>query len=99
MTDVNIAVEMLSDAYWDVFDVALLISADSDLSAPVRAINTLFGQKRVVVPFQPQRFSAQLQGLAHAFIHIGRATISKSVFPDRIQKADGFILSKPPEWT
>jgi uncharacterized LabA/DUF88 family protein len=98
MTDVNIAVEMLSDAYQDTFDVALLISADSDLSAPVRAINTLFEQKRVVVAFPPQRFSAQLQSLAHAFIHIGRATIAKSVFPDRIQKGDGFVLSKPPEW-
>ena len=98
MTDVNIAVELLSDAYQDIFDVALLISADSDLSAPVRVINTLFDQKRVVVAFPPHRYSVQLQGLAHAFIRIGRGTISKSVFPDRIQKADGFILTKPTEW-
>ena len=31
MTDVNVAVEMLKDAYQDKFNVALLISADSDL--------------------------------------------------------------------
>lgn len=36
MTDVNIAIEMLNDAYQDRFDTALLISADSDLRAPYR---------------------------------------------------------------
>lgn len=33
MTDVNIAVEMMRDAFQDRFDAALLISADSDLVA------------------------------------------------------------------
>ncbi len=98
MTDVNIAVEMLSDAYQNTFDVALLISADSDLTAPILAIKILFPQKRVLVAFPPQRHSAQLQRLAHAFIQIGRANLAKSVFPDQLQKADGFILRKPAEW-
>ncbi len=35
MTDVNIAVQLLVDAYDDKFDVALLLSADSDLTTPV----------------------------------------------------------------
>ena len=37
MTDVNIATAMLTDAYRDRFDTALLVSADSDLVPPVRA--------------------------------------------------------------
>jgi len=98
MTDVNIAVEILSDAYQDMFDVALLISADSDLTAPVLAIKNLFPNKRIVVAFPPQRHSAQLQRLAHGSLQIGRATLAKSVFPDKVQKADGFILEKPAEW-
>jgi len=36
MTDVNIAVELLTDAFQDEFDRAILISADSDLVATVR---------------------------------------------------------------
>lgn len=32
MTDVNIAVEMLTDVYQNLFDTAILISADSDLT-------------------------------------------------------------------
>jgi uncharacterized LabA/DUF88 family protein len=98
MTDVNIAVEMLSDAYQDLFDVALLISADSDLSAPILSIKNLFPDKRVIVAFPPQRHSAQLQRLAHASFQVGRASLAKSVFPDRVPKPDGFILQRPPEW-
>jgi len=98
MTDVNIAVEMMSDAYQDLFDTALLVSADSDLTAAVLAIKNLFPSKRVIVAFPPQRHSAQLQRLAHGFLQIGRANLAKSVFPDVINKAGGFVLQKPEEW-
>ena len=98
MTDVNIAVEMMSDAYQGLCDVALLISADSDLSAPVRAIKELFPDKRVVVALPPQRHPAQLQRLAHAYVQIGRASIAKCVFAEKVQKADGFVLSRPAGW-
>ena len=99
MTDVNIAVEMMSDAYQNLFDVALLVSADSDLTAPILAIKNLFPQKRVIVVFPLQRHSAQLQHLAHGYLQIGRANLAKSVFPDKVQKADGFVLQRPPEWS
>lgn len=98
MTDVNIAVEMLTDAYQDNFDVALLISADSDLSPAIRAIKELFPEKRLVVAFPPERYSVELTKHAHAYINIGRAKIAKSIFPDRIQKADGFVLHRPVSW-
>lgn len=99
MTDVNIAVEILTDAYQDLFDVALLVSADSDLSAPILAIKSLFPDKRVIVAFPPHRHSAQLQRLAHAHLQIGRATLAKSLFPGKIARAGGFILEKPSEWS
>lgn len=98
MTDVNIAVEILTDAYQDMFDAAILISADSDLTAPVLAIKNLFPDKRIVIAFPPQRHSAQLERLAHGSLQIGRAILAKSVFPNRVPKADGFILQKPAEW-
>lgn len=51
MTDVNVAVEMLTDAYRNSFDVALLISGDSDLSGPIERIKELFPTKRVIGAF------------------------------------------------
>jgi uncharacterized LabA/DUF88 family protein len=98
MTDVNIAVEMMADAYQDRFDVALLISADSDLTAPVLAIKNLFPAKQVVVAFPPQRHSAQLERLTHGSFQIGRATIAKSLFPEKVPNASGFVLQRPQEW-
>ena len=60
MTDVNIAVEMIRDAYCDAFDVAFLVSGDSDLTAPIVAIRELFPDKPVVLIFPPNRFSKSL---------------------------------------
>ena len=53
MTDVNIAVELLRDSYDDLFDTALLISADSDLTAPVEAIRARRPDKWIVVVSPP----------------------------------------------
>jgi len=98
MTDVNIAVEMLSDAVKDKFDTALLLSADSDLAPLIRAIKNTFTQKRVVVVFPPKRDSVELRNIAHACLRIGRANLARSLFPDNVRKADGFILQRPPTW-
>ena len=98
MTDVNIAVEMLSDAVKDKFDTALLLSADSDLAPLIRAIKSTFTQKRVVVVFPPKRDSVELRNIAHACLRIGRANLARSLFPDNVRKADGFILQRPPTW-
>jgi uncharacterized LabA/DUF88 family protein len=98
MTDVNIAVELMTDAFQDWFDVALLVSADSDLIGPIQAVQRLFPHKRVVVAFPPARFSSALSQTAHAYIHIGRNVLSKSVFPEQIAKPGGYLLSRPAEW-
>ena len=82
MTDVNIAVEMLTDAFQDNYDTAILISADSDLSAPIKKVKSLFPNKKITVAFPPARSSYELSKLAHAFITIGRKKIADSIFPD-----------------
>jgi len=97
-TDVNIAVEMLADAHADLFDTALLISADSDLSAPIEKIRILFPDKRVVVAFPPARRSGQLQKLAHGCFTIGEANIRNSLLPDPVVKSSGFPLMCPSKW-
>ncbi len=98
MTDVNIAVEMLTDAFKDRFDRAILISADSDLSAPIRKVKQLFREKKIVVAFPPARFSFELKSIAHASFTIGRKKIADSVFPNEVQKPDGFVLRRPEKW-
>jgi uncharacterized LabA/DUF88 family protein len=98
MTDVNIAVELMQDAFRDRVDTAILISADSDLVAPVVAVQKLFPKKRVVVACPPGRSSVNLCKAAAAHFKIGRASIAKSLFPETVFTASGFALKRPASW-
>ena len=99
MTDVNIAVELLADAFHDAYDTAILVSADSDLTGPVETVKRLFPRKRVVVAFPPRRFSIDLRGTATASFTIGRAKLRQSQLPRSITKPDGFVLERPAKWS
>jgi uncharacterized LabA/DUF88 family protein len=98
MTDVNIATQMMRDAFEDEFDTALLCSADSDLVAPVVAVTTLFPTKRIVVAFPPGRSSSALMRKATACTRIYRSVLAKSQFPDEVKKPDGYVLRRPAGW-
>jgi uncharacterized LabA/DUF88 family protein len=98
MTDVNIAVEMLADAFQDKFDTGMLVSADSDLTGPVLAVRRLFPHKRIVVAFPPNRTSFSLKSASHGVTFIGRNVLSKSIFPDDVVRRDGKIVTRPKLW-
>ncbi|MFZ0454127.1 MAG: NYN domain-containing protein [Ignavibacteriaceae bacterium] len=95
MTDVNIAVEMLTAVFEDKYDVAILISADSDLVGMIKSIKRLFSCKKIIVAFLPARFSVAIHDQVHSSFNLGRKKLADSIFPDNIMKADGFILTKP----
>ena len=98
MTDVQIATELLLDAFNDRFDTALIVSADSDLLPPIRAVKAQFRGKRIVVGFPPGRNSVQLKKAAHASFMVSTRVLEASVFPDQVTKPDGFILRRPTQW-
>ena len=98
MTDVNIAVELLGDAQDDAFDTAVVVSADSDLVGPVDALRRRFPDKRVIAMFPPRRASKHLRAVATAAFPIWRKTLSDSLLPDRVVKADGHVVSRPASW-
>ena len=97
MTDVNIAVEILSDAYDDKFDRALIISGDGDLVPPIRKVASM--GKRVTVAFPPRRISYKLRDVANDSLIIGRGNLSKGRFPQTVRKPNGFELTCPVKWT
>jgi uncharacterized LabA/DUF88 family protein len=97
MTDVNISVELMKDAFRDRFDIAFLISADSDLVSPIRTVRQLFPRKKVISIFPPGRFSLALKKVSTGVLHVGHVELSKSLFPDQVIK-DGVILERPASW-
>lgn len=98
MTDVNIAVELMTDAYQDAFDLAVLVSADSDLVGPIETVKRLFPRKRLIVAFPPDRYSNALKTAAHGYLTIGRNVLAQSVFPDQVVTASGHTLQRPGTW-
>ena len=98
MTDVNIAVELLADAYQNRYDTALLISADSDLTAPIDKVRQLFPKKKVVSVFPPDRSSNELRRVASAFFTLSRTALANSQFEDQVISNSGYPLMRPNTW-
>ena len=98
MTDVNIATHLLVDAYRDHYDTALLISGDSDLVPPIKAVLHNFGSKRIVAAFPPARKNIEVANSVSAYFNIGKRKLERNQLPEKIQKKDGFVLTKPVEW-
>ena len=98
MTDVNVAVELLGDAQDDLFDTAIVLSADSDLAGPVEAVLGRYRAKRVIAVFPPGRRSDRLRRAAGVSFTVGRKVLKESQLPDEVVKADGFVLERPERW-
>jgi uncharacterized LabA/DUF88 family protein len=98
MTDVNIATQLLTDAYENRFDSALIISGDSDLTTPIKRIRQRFIDKRIIVAFPPGRHSDQLRKTANGNFTIGEAKLRQNRMPDRITTATGHTLIRPSQW-
>jgi len=98
MTDVNIATELMVDAFQDSLDTAIVVSADSDLSGPIEAVRRLFPAKRVVVFFPPGRSSKRLMQVAHGFVKIPRNKLAQSQFPEQVKAPAGVVIHRPPTW-
>lgn len=99
MTDVNIAIQLMTDAFDDTFDMALVISGDSDLTTPIRRVRERFPEKRVIVAFPPKRHSKSLQRCASGHLAISENKLRASQLPEQITKPDGFVLSRPATWS
>jgi len=98
MTDVNIACRMLADAMDDRFDVALLMSGDSDLVPPVRAIRKRWPTKRVIAVFPPDRSSGALRAACHGHTMIGQDKLRHSLLPERVAIHPGRTVIRPADW-
>ena len=94
----NIAVELLADAYDDKFDTAIVVSADSDLARPITTIRERFPGKRVVVAFPPNRASKHLRSVATSSFSIGRDVMRDSQLPENVVKRDGSVFTRPSTW-
>lgn len=98
MTDVNIATAIMVDAFKDNYDMAMLISGDSDLTPPIREVHRLFNNKRVFIAFPPKRHNSSMALVAKGSQIIGRKKLVDAQFDEEVESKTGFKLKRPKEW-
>lgn len=98
-TDVSIAVTLVEDGVAQLFDVALLISGDSDLCPAVRSLKRVRPDRRVIAVFPPKRHSSELGRTADGVLRISDANIRRSQLPASVPSPAGISLRRPNYWT
>lgn len=98
MTDVNIATSLIMDAMNDAYDIAILISGDSDLVPAIRLVNENFAPKFVTVAFPPMRSNITVSNAATGSYPLGRKKLKDSQFPETVTSLSGYELKIPDEW-
>ncbi|HEX5239354.1 MAG TPA: NYN domain-containing protein [Sphingomicrobium sp.] len=96
-SDVNFATHLLIDAFDNIFDVAVIISNDSDLKEPIRLVRSRFGKKIALVGPKKTRISGALRPLADYVRQFGPSALAKAQFPTQMQDATG-TFHKPRKW-
>jgi hypothetical protein len=95
-SDVNLATQLLLDALDHHFDCAAVVSNDSDLLAPIRAVRQRFGRKIGLLSgtAHPSRV---LTAEVNFVKHIREGVMARSQFPPALTDARG-TFHKPASW-
>ena len=98
-TDVNIAVSLVADSANKASDIALIISADSDLCPAIRKARSLNGQRGMIAAFPPKRSSFEIRTLIPRAFTIATADLRNSLLPvDVVDAATGSSYQRPDHW-
>lgn len=96
-TDVNIALWLVKDAFRDLFDKAVILSADSDLVPAIETVHDIAPGKEIGVMTPIGRESIQLVQVADFHYRMSMKQLAASQFPPEV-KVGSEIIKRPPEW-
>ena len=95
-SDVNLASYLLLDGFDDEYELAVVVSNDSDLVLPIRMARSKLGKE--VGVFDPsRRRSFELHGAASWYRPLRQGPLSASQFPDTLSDAQSRV-TKPADW-
>lgn len=101
-TDVNIALQMLDDAYQGACDRIILVSGDSDLVPAVKLVKKRHPEIQVTVYIpasDPSRGAAtELRSAADKHKTLPTVLLPKAQFPQSLTGASGKNICKPSNW-
>ena len=95
-SDVNLATHLLLDAFDGDFEVALVISNDSDLVEPISVVRERFGLSVGVVNPHPNTSHA-LQKVATFYRPLRKGVLASSLLANQVTDSGG-VITKPLGW-
>lgn len=100
-SDVNIALSMLDLAQRDVYDRALLITADTDLVPAVRLVRERYPERKVdaLIPEQRFRYAMELRQACNNASRISEGHIERNLLPETIALPSGKVIQRPQKYT
>jgi hypothetical protein len=100
-SDVGLGAHLVNDAHRNMFDRALLLSGDSDLTAAVKIVADGFPQKEIRILTPPERYdSAELVRASRGrkASRITRFHLERSLLPAQVVDATGSAIDRPVEY-
>jgi hypothetical protein len=99
--DVHLALHLMLDAVDDVFDIAYLVTADSDQAATARLFKERFGSgpspKKIISVAPPNRTHSRniLEQAPETPKVINKADIEECLLPERLRGPTGRMIQRP----
>lgn len=98
-TDVAIGVRVITDAFQDKFDLALIVSNDTDMLPLFKTMAAQFPEKPALTISTPERAHHQtLINEASAHGRIRRSQVEKALFGARVVKNGVTVARRPPAY-
>jgi uncharacterized LabA/DUF88 family protein len=98
-TDVNIAVSIVADAAAGASELALIVSADSDLCPAIRTARSLNPRRGIIAVFPPRRSSFEIRSLIPGAFTVAAVDLRNSLLPDTLgDPATSQIYKRPSKW-
>ncbi len=97
-SDVNLATHLLNDGWHQRYEVALVLSQDTDLIEPIKIVTQERGLKVGLVWLDGGKPSKGLANVASFVRHVSTADLAASQFPNPIIRPGKPPLAKPAGW-
>lgn len=94
-SDVSLACHLLNDAWKELFDVAAVISNDTDLVTPIDIVTREIKKPVILICPKQKNAAKPLEAVASHVRHTHPAMLKKAQFPEKIP---GTTIVKPAEW-
>jgi len=97
-SDVNLACHLLLDAFQEKFDVAAVLSNDSDLVEPIRIVTQVLG-KPIGLLSPVSNPNPEISRVSSFIRRISVSDLAASQFSNPVLRADGSQVNKPLSWS